>query len=259
MDASDGLLYYGARYYDAQLGRFISADTIVPSAGNPQSLNRYSYALNNPVRYTDPSGHCPETPRGAGRVICVDLFIALKNVIYPFDGAGDGRDFTPKSNPDDSRFYVFIMVDEGKYVVKVNDSHLYGIPIKPLDYPANDITVQFNNENGEITLKFHATNSIDKGKVLGSIDGTVSFRCTTLCGSKGRRDAYPWFEAYLYDEDGNLLQTIAQRPGRILLSLLGSEQDNSELRQFVQEHFPKLLEPDEWDNPVPSPGVYVPE
>lgn len=51
-------MYYGARYYDAQLGRFISADTIVPGAGNPQSLNRYTYALNNPLRYKDPSGHC---------------------------------------------------------------------------------------------------------------------------------------------------------------------------------------------------------
>jgi hypothetical protein len=53
------LLYYGARYYDSALGRFIQADTIVPQAGNPQSLNRYAYVLNNPVRYTDPSGHCP--------------------------------------------------------------------------------------------------------------------------------------------------------------------------------------------------------
>ncbi len=58
-DASDGLMYYGARYYDAALGRFISADTIVPSTYNPQALNRYSYVLNNPVRYVDPSGHCP--------------------------------------------------------------------------------------------------------------------------------------------------------------------------------------------------------
>ena len=52
-----GLYYYGARMYDAALGRFISADTVVPGAGNPQSLNRYSYVLNNPLRYVDPSGH----------------------------------------------------------------------------------------------------------------------------------------------------------------------------------------------------------
>jgi len=58
-DASAGLLFYNARYYDSTLGRFISADTIVPSHFNPQDLNRYTYARNNPLRYTDPSGHCP--------------------------------------------------------------------------------------------------------------------------------------------------------------------------------------------------------
>ena len=41
----------------ALFNRFLSADTIVPSYANPQSLNRYSYVLNNPLRYTDPTGH----------------------------------------------------------------------------------------------------------------------------------------------------------------------------------------------------------
>jgi RHS repeat-associated protein len=57
LDAT-GLMYYGARYYDSSLGRFLSADTIVPQAGNPQALNRYSYVNNNPLKYIDPSGHC---------------------------------------------------------------------------------------------------------------------------------------------------------------------------------------------------------
>ncbi len=50
------LYYYGARYYDAALARFTQPDTIVPEPGNPQALNRYSYVLNNPLRYTDPTG-----------------------------------------------------------------------------------------------------------------------------------------------------------------------------------------------------------
>jgi len=52
-----GLYYYGARYYDPTIGRFISADTIVPNPVNPQALNRYSYCLNNPLKYIDPTGH----------------------------------------------------------------------------------------------------------------------------------------------------------------------------------------------------------
>jgi RHS repeat-associated protein len=57
LDPENGLYYYGARYYDPELARFISPDPIVPSAGDPQSHNRYSYVRNNPVKYTDPTGH----------------------------------------------------------------------------------------------------------------------------------------------------------------------------------------------------------
>ena len=56
-DTENGLYNYGARLYDPVIGRFISADTIVPKMFNPQSLNRYSYCLNNPLIYADPSGH----------------------------------------------------------------------------------------------------------------------------------------------------------------------------------------------------------
>jgi len=51
-----GLYYYGARYYDADSGRFISPDPISGKIGNPQSLNKYAYVLNNPNKYVDPSG-----------------------------------------------------------------------------------------------------------------------------------------------------------------------------------------------------------
>jgi RHS repeat-associated protein len=47
----------GAREYDPSLGRWLSADTIVPDPANPQSLNRYSYVYNNPLKFIDPSGH----------------------------------------------------------------------------------------------------------------------------------------------------------------------------------------------------------
>jgi len=46
-----------ARQYDPYLNRFLSPDSIVPNPANPQSLNRYSYVLNNPLKYTDPTGH----------------------------------------------------------------------------------------------------------------------------------------------------------------------------------------------------------
>jgi RHS repeat-associated protein len=60
-----GLYDYGARFYDPLIGRFIAADTIVPSAGNPQDLNRFSYVRNNPLKYMDPSGHECTKPDGS--------------------------------------------------------------------------------------------------------------------------------------------------------------------------------------------------
>ena len=56
-DLSTHLIEMGARWYDPYLNRWISADTMVPQAGNPQSLNRYSYVLNRPLQGGDPSGH----------------------------------------------------------------------------------------------------------------------------------------------------------------------------------------------------------
>ncbi len=65
LDESTGLMYYGARYYDPALGRFISADPIVPNPANPQDLNRYAYVRNNPLKYIDPTGHAVD-PWGSG-------------------------------------------------------------------------------------------------------------------------------------------------------------------------------------------------
>jgi RHS repeat-associated protein len=56
-EAGIGLYDYNARYYDPALGRFVQADSVVPSSHNSQSFNRYLYTLGNPLKYTDPTGH----------------------------------------------------------------------------------------------------------------------------------------------------------------------------------------------------------
>jgi len=53
-----GLMFYQSRYYDPLIGRFTQPDTIIPNPSNPQDFNRYSYVLNNPILYSDPTGHC---------------------------------------------------------------------------------------------------------------------------------------------------------------------------------------------------------
>jgi RHS repeat-associated protein len=54
-DESD-LYYYGARYYDSFLGRFTTIDPFKGRLETPQSLNKYVYTLNNPMKYVDPDG-----------------------------------------------------------------------------------------------------------------------------------------------------------------------------------------------------------
>jgi uncharacterized protein RhaS with RHS repeats len=46
------------RVYDPRLGRFLSVDPVFQFPENLQSLNPYSYVLNNPLSYTDPTGYC---------------------------------------------------------------------------------------------------------------------------------------------------------------------------------------------------------
>jgi RHS repeat-associated protein len=56
MDEQNGLLYVRARYYSTKRGRFITKDPTTGKDGDSQSMNRYIYALNNPVRLIDISG-----------------------------------------------------------------------------------------------------------------------------------------------------------------------------------------------------------
>jgi len=55
-DAATGLYYLFRRFYDPEIGRFLSQDPILGHLTVPQSLARYTYAVNNPLRYVDPAG-----------------------------------------------------------------------------------------------------------------------------------------------------------------------------------------------------------
>ncbi|MCB9432689.1 MAG: PKD domain-containing protein [Ardenticatenaceae bacterium] len=91
-----GLVYMNARYYVPYINRFLSPDTIVPNREDPQSLNRYSYARNNPVKFVDENGHCWGFASGirdwnvtiggttyGGGVNCANIDMALSIVQHP--------------------------------------------------------------------------------------------------------------------------------------------------------------------------------
>ena len=80
-----GLINMNGRMYDPLLGRFLSPDDYIQSPSNPQNYNRYSYCLNNPLKYTDPNGEIFGAPLG----FLSDL---IDNAIRLFNG--DELDWT---------------------------------------------------------------------------------------------------------------------------------------------------------------------
>ena len=68
MTDASGLVYLRARYYLPELGVFPSLDPVEGALDHPPSLNRYGYAQQNPVNWTDPSGQCTDP------ITCAILF-----------------------------------------------------------------------------------------------------------------------------------------------------------------------------------------
>jgi RHS repeat-associated protein len=80
-DSESGLDYFGARYFGSALGRFTSPDPLMASAhaSDPQSWNRYAYAMNNPLRFVDPDGM--EVPAACADNKNCQIVVKI-NVIY---------------------------------------------------------------------------------------------------------------------------------------------------------------------------------
>ncbi len=78
-DAETGLDYFGARYYDSDSSRFLSADPLRESGEptNPQSWNRYAYALNNPLKFVDPDGQSPIVAVAGALTVAVTVAVVL--------------------------------------------------------------------------------------------------------------------------------------------------------------------------------------
>jgi len=229
-----GLYFYNARYYAPLIGRFISADSIVPGISNPQAWNRYSYVLNNPIIYTDPSGHCPKPPAELGSVICVAGFIPTPISDVPifvpavlglfglgsgkFQFVGDNRDFSYDSPKDGSRFWVWINADTGEVIesqfhetCRVGSSKCSGP--RPNDCGVfNNCLRTTKNDDGSITLEYGAIcddpASLQAACALQA-DGTLTF----ARNSEGSfdvdidADAFPNLEGY-YWSNGKLERTL---------------------------------------------------
>ncbi len=85
-DAAYARPYFGARYYRAEVGRFSTVDPVVTFDENlvdPQRWNRYAYARNNPLKYTDPDGRWIETLWDVANVI---MGVKMMRTTWPGSG-----------------------------------------------------------------------------------------------------------------------------------------------------------------------------
>jgi RHS repeat-associated protein len=99
-DAETGLDYFGARYFSGAQGRFTSPDPLLNSGRpwEPQSWNRYAYALNNPLKYVDPdglwewaSGPCDDQCQANRTRFIADVEAARKAATYYAKGSNERK------------------------------------------------------------------------------------------------------------------------------------------------------------------------
>jgi RHS repeat-associated protein len=123
-DTESGNDYFGARYYSSNMGRFLSPDPsglTYASATNPQSLNLYSYALNNPLTNIDPTG-----------MYCF------------YGGAGD----TPENDSDPTDFDF-----------SATSASECGSGGQYIDNPSTTVTVSTGGDNGNTLSTFPSSTS----------------------------------------------------------------------------------------------------
>jgi len=108
-DIEGRLLYLRARYYSPEMMRFIQQDTVFGEIENPLSLNLYIYCYDNPIKFTDPTGH-----KAGDRFRSLDGAAIDFGLYYNGESISKGKEMIS---------FIFIYVEDGIAYYEYMDPH----------------------------------------------------------------------------------------------------------------------------------------
>jgi RHS repeat-associated protein len=122
------LIYMNARYYVPAIGRFASADTVIPHPNDPQSYNRFSYVRNNPLNSVDPTGHidCPDPDAGCDPPQNNQTPPTSGTIVYYLNGIGGDEYIEPRDLDETRSEYSYV-----QYVLQeiYGEANVFHIPL----------------------------------------------------------------------------------------------------------------------------------
>ena len=175
-----GLVHMNGRVYDPSIGRFASADPFVQAPFNPQSLNRYSYVINNPLSLTDPTGYeatGDSSGQGAAPTSAAgtDDGSSIANAAANpsgFDLGVDNNAKSPKANadanvvaPKANAMYLGEIVITGRRAAQAD---VAGSGLRVGDYRNSQSTIAIGHTVGEIEDAQRASKALVQGFFPGS-------------------------------------------------------------------------------------------
>jgi len=221
LETESGLYYYRARYYDPEIGRFLSEDPLGFEAG----VNFYAYVENNPINANDPFGleqailnFAVGIQENAGTVYGGG-FISTPSVIGCCLGEGDNRSFDSNAGLDQYRVGLNIDFANGAGQLIGNPSQAGLVTWQPNQWNGStsaifgESTASFYTPiNGGVGINISATNGAPLGYALGTIDATLEFSPQTNGSVTGTAflEPYPAFE--FYQNQGGSVSTLLKRP-----------------------------------------------
>jgi RHS repeat-associated protein len=184
-DETTGLMYYRARFYDSQIGRFTSEDPIGFAGGD---VNLYEYVGNNPLKFIDPFGLSVITifdrEKGEMKVIEIgggesDALIEVNTFSGLFSGEGECRNKKNcDANKDQGPIPIGVYLIDNRHDTRFNDWRAKSYRLYRSENPNDPLSGPFNSDYTQVIDPFTGKTEYRGGFYLHP--GLISHGCITF-------------------------------------------------------------------------------